>query len=95
MITSKPAVGSVAYTADANAKMAAEMKEERMMKDTRWKESSMNVVYRRYKSNSDEISERRQGEVGARLEHGTPAIIYLRREITQAPKNAMDLLHQA
>jgi hypothetical protein len=56
-----------------------------------WKESSMNVVYRRYKSNSDEISERRQGEVGARPENGTPSII--RRSLK--PQNAKDLLHQA
>jgi hypothetical protein len=51
----------------------------------------MNVVYRRYKSNSDEISERRQGEVGARPEDGTPSII--RRSLK--PQNAKDLLHQA
>jgi hypothetical protein len=35
VITSKPGVGSAAYTADAYAKMAAEMKEERMMRKIR------------------------------------------------------------
>jgi hypothetical protein len=71
--------------------MAAETKEERMMKDVRWKESSMNVVYRRYKSHSDEILGEGRARVGGRPENGRLEIYKERSK----PKTPCTCLHQA
>ncbi len=55
MIGSNPAVGSVAMTALTNAKMAAEMKEERIAKVEERRANSTSVGYQRYKSYRDQI----------------------------------------
>lgn len=54
MIGSNPAVGS-AMTALANAKMAAEMKEERIAKVEERMNNSTSVGYQRYKSYRDQV----------------------------------------
>jgi len=54
VIGSKPGVGSAAMTALANAKMAAEMKEVRIVK-VEERRASMSVGYQRYKSYRDQI----------------------------------------